>query len=179
LRLLLIFENQNKKSRCKAKAIKEKLKYRITSINDVRVDANHIEVDLFSDDVGDAYKISADLNEKLIEIVDVNKEVNSDYRSYLIQGRFWEAHESLEERWKSEKNQKIKDSIRASIQFCAAMVHYQRCNDNTAKEILRRAAAIDSDIELVKSTIGVDLGNIDRLDPDLASIITQMINPNN
>lgn len=179
MRLLLIFENQNKESRCKAKAIKEKLKQSIASINDVRVDKDHIEVDLFSNDTNDAYKISLYLNEKLIEIVDVNKEVNPDYRSYLIQGRFWEAHESLEERWKNEKNQKIKDSIRASIQFCAAMVHYQRCNDNTAKEILKRAMAIDSDIDLVKSIIGVDLRNIDRLDPDLGSITAQMVKPNN
>ncbi len=175
LRLLIIFENRGKKGRCEAKAIKEELKSVIASINDVRVDTNHIEVDLFSDDAGYADKIKAEIKERILETVSVNEGVNPDYRSYLAQRRFWEAHESLEERWKREKDQKVKDSIRVSIQFCAAMVHYQRCNVETAKEILKRAMAINSDIQLVQSIIGVNMNSMDRIDPDLEQAINQMV----
>ncbi|MEM4151028.1 MAG: DUF309 domain-containing protein, partial [Conexivisphaerales archaeon] len=161
-----------------AKDIKEKLKHHITTINDVRVDINHIEVDLFSNDVNDPNKISSDLNEKIIETVNIDAEINSDYKLYLMQRRFWEAHESLEKHWKNEKNQKIKDSIRLSIQFCAAMVHYQKCNDNIAKEIFKRAISIDSDIKLVRDIIGIDLNSINSVDLNFESIIDQMMKQN-
>ncbi len=174
LRLLIIFENKNGEERCNAKEIKDKLKSQIGELNDVRVDKNHLEVDLFTEDVNIIEKIASVLRERIVQVVDVSSEISPNYSMYLKQRRFWETHESLEEIWKKEKNQKEKNSIRVSIQFCAAMVHYQRCNDATAKEIVKRAVKIDCDDELVRRIIGVDLSTINRDDPNLESIIEQM-----
>ncbi|MGC8557817.1 MAG: DUF309 domain-containing protein [Nitrososphaeria archaeon] len=178
LRLLLIFENRNDEKRCNAKNIKEKLKQMIPSINDVRIDKDHIEIDLFSENEDCINIIGTYFNKKPIEIIDINKKPNADYRYYLKKGRFWEAHESLEEIWKTEKNQKIKNSIRVAIQFCAAMVHFQRCNDDTANEILKRAILIDSDPTFLKHIIGIDLNSISRLNLNANDIYKMMTSSN-
>gem|GEM_PF-871549 len=175
---MLIFENSNEEKRCNAKNIKEKLKQMIPSINDVRIDKDHIEVDLFYENEDCVNIIETYFNKKPIEIIDVNKKPNADYRYYLKKGRFWEAHELLEDIWKTEKDQKMKNSIRAAIQFCAAMVHFQRCNDDTANEILKRAILIDSDPTFFKHIIGIDLNSLSGSNLNLSDIYEMLTNSN-
>lgn len=175
---MLIFENLNEEKRCSAKNIKEKLKQKIPGINDVRIDKYHIEIDLFSENEDYIDIIGTYFNKKPIEIIDINKKLGADYRYYLKKGRFWEAHESLEEIWKIEKDQKIKNSIKAAIQFCAAMVHFQRCNDDTANEILKRAILIDSDPTFLKHIIGIDLNGVNRSNLNANDVYEMMINSN-
>ena len=174
MRLLLIFENKSGIDRCKGQEIKDKLKSEIGGLNDLRIDKNHLEVDLFSEDVSIIEKIASILKERIIQVIDLNSKIDINYNMYLKQRRFWEAHESLEEIWKNVKDKREKDSIRVSIQFCAAMVHYQRCNDSIAREIIKRALKIDSDNEIIKRIIGVDLSAVSRDDPDLEAIMDQM-----
>jgi len=171
---LLIFENKNGIERCKGQEIKDKLKSGIIRLNDLRIDKNHLEVDLFTEDISIIEKVASILKERVIRVIDLSSKIDINYNMYLKQRRFWEAHESLEEIWKNVKDQRQKDSVRVSIQFCAAMVHYQRCNDAAAREIIKRALKIDCDNELVRRIIGVDLNIINRDDPDLEMIIDQM-----
>jgi hypothetical protein len=178
LRLLLIFENGNEVKRCSAKNIREKLKQMIPSIIDVRIDKEHIEVDLFSENEDCVNIIGTYFNKKPIEIINIDKKLYVDYHYYLKKGRFWEAHESLEEIWKAEKDQKIKDSIRAAIQFCAAMVHFQRCNDDTANEILKRATLINFDPTFLKHIIGIDLIGINGSNLNAIDVYKMMKNSN-
>jgi uncharacterized protein len=65
-------------------------------------------------------------------------EVLSEARGYFNSERFWEAHETLEGLWRvSSGDEKL--LLQGLILICAAFVHHQKKEEDTAQSVLRRA----------------------------------------
>lgn len=65
-------------------------------------------------------------------------EILSEARGYLNSERFWEAHETLEGLWRvSSGDEKV--LLQGLILVCAAFVHHQKKEEDTAQSVLRRA----------------------------------------
>ena len=58
--------------------------------------------------------------------------------SYFNNERFWECHESLEGAWKQSKGEE-KELIQGLILVAAALVHYQKAEDDICLSVLNRA----------------------------------------
>lgn len=148
-RILVILENKGGLGFAQARGALEKLRSMGLNVNDLRVDFNHIEVDLSGGYEG----LAEALGEKIILTKPIEEE-GGDAKSLVCSGRFWEAHEALEGPWRTLKGEEA-ESYRKAILFCAAMVHMQRGDADGFKRILERAVAIRTEAVIVERCIEV------------------------
>jgi uncharacterized protein len=67
------------------------------------------------------------------------EDIISEARNYFNSERFWEAHETLEALWRvSSGDEKL--LLQGIILVCAAFVHHQKSEEETAQSVLRRAS---------------------------------------
>ncbi len=150
---MIILENKKGRDARQARAVLERLRELGLNVNDVRVDFDHIEVDLN----GSYNGIEDAVEEKVLEVKSVEEE--GDAMLLICAGRFWEAHEALEKPWRSLKGDQA-ESYRKAILFCAAMVHMQRGDADGFKRILERAAAIKTGAVIVERCLSEALNAI-------------------
>ncbi|WP_243674725.1 DUF309 domain-containing protein [Vulcanisaeta distributa] len=102
-------------------AHRQELMSRLRSIGlkviNIRVASNHIEIDLYNNDIT-TEKIQAlgFIIKETININEENEELNEEYaiRKYVElfnEERFWEAHEVLEKVWRRNKDEGIRGLI--------------------------------------------------------------------
>ena len=114
-------------------------------IRDCRVSSKFIELDI------SVHKNNLDfLLEKLVSIgqtdharLIIEEEIEKDQLvkdgiSYFNNERFWECHEALEGAWK-QSNGDEKELIQGLILVAAALVHYQKDEDDICLSVLGRA----------------------------------------
>ena len=78
-------------------------------------------------------------NSRLIIEEEIEKEqLVKDGVSYFNNERFWECHEALEGAWK-QSNGEEKELIQGLILVAAALVHYQKAEDDICLSVLGRA----------------------------------------
>ena len=78
-------------------------------------------------------------NSRLIIEEEIEKEqLVKDGISYFNNERFWECHEALEGAWKQSKGEE-KELIQGLILVAAALVHYQKAEDDICLSVLGRA----------------------------------------
>ena len=120
--------------------------YGITAvIRDCRVSSKFIELDI------SVHKNNLELlleklssigqtdNSRLIIEEEIEKEqLVKDGVSYFNNERFWECHEALEGAWKQSKGEE-KELIQGLILVAAALVHYQKAEDDICLSVLGRA----------------------------------------
>ena len=120
--------------------------YGITAvIRDCRVSSKFIELDI------SVHKNNLELlleklssigqtdNSRLIIEEEIEKEqLVKDGISYFNNERFWECHEALEGAWK-KSNGEEKELIQGLILVAAALVHYQKAEDDICLSVLSRA----------------------------------------
>ncbi len=70
----------------------------------------------------------------------------ADGISFMVQERFWEAHEAFEYLWKNSNGME-KLTIRFIIMVCTAFVHLQRGHYKIYNEVMNNALKIDTYIE--------------------------------
>ena len=114
-------------------------------IRDCRVSSKFIELDI------SVHKNNLELlleklssigqtdNSRLIIEEEIEKEqLVKDGISYFNNERFWECHEALEGAWKQSKGEE-KELIQGLILVAAALVHYQKAEDDICLSVLGRA----------------------------------------
>ena len=114
-------------------------------IRDCRVSSKFIELDI------SVHKNNLELlleklssigkndDSRLIIGEEIDKEqLVKDGISYFNNERFWESHEALEGAWK-KSNGKEKELIQGLILIAAALVHYQKAEDDICLSVLGRA----------------------------------------
>ena len=120
--------------------------YGITAvIRDCRVSSKFIELDI------SVHKNNLELLlEKLVPIGQIDdsrliieeeiekEKLVKDGISYFNEERFWECHEALEGAWKKSKDDE-KELIQGLILVAAALVHYQKAEDDICLSVLGRA----------------------------------------
>ena len=120
--------------------------YGMTSvIRDCRVSSKFIELDI------SVHKNNLELLlEKLVSIGQIDhsrliieeeiekEQLVKDGISYFNDERFWECHEALEGAWKQTKDDE-KELIQGLILVAAALVHYQKAEDDICLSVLGRA----------------------------------------
>ena len=120
--------------------------YGITAvIRDCRVSSKFIELDI------SVHKNNLELlleklssigqngDSRLIIEEEIEKEqLVNDGISYFNNERFWECHEALEGAWKQSKGEE-KELIQGLILVAAALVHYQKAEDDIRLSVLGRA----------------------------------------
>ena len=120
--------------------------YGITAvIRDCRVSSKFIELDV------SVHKNNLELlleklssigqndDSRLIIEEEIEKdELVKDGISYFNNERFWECHEALEGAWKQSKGEE-KELIQGLILVAAALVHYQKAEDDICLSVLGRA----------------------------------------
>ena len=120
--------------------------YGITAvIRDCRISSKFIELDI------SVHKNNLELlleklssigqtdNSRLIIEEEIEKEqLVEDWVSYFNNERFWECHEALEGAWKQTKGEE-KELIQGLILVAAALVHYQKAEDDICLSVLGRA----------------------------------------
>ena len=114
-------------------------------IRDCRVSSKFIELDvsvhknnleLLLDKLS---SISQTDHSRLIIEEEIEKEqLVKDGISYFNNERFWECHEALEGAWKQSKGDE-KELIQGLILIAAALVHYQKDEDDICLSVLSRA----------------------------------------
>ena len=116
-----------------------------STIRDCRVSKKYIEFDVSvgharMDILMDKLQVIAPLDHaKLVEETQVDKEQGVQQGvSYFNDERFWEAHEVLESVWKKSYEGE-KELVQGIILIAAALVHYQKDENNICLSILKRA----------------------------------------
>lgn len=145
-RIIVVLENRRGLKFGDARRLLERLRSMGIRANDLRVDVDHLEVDA----EGSPEAISKELGERIVEVRPV--EGATDARRLLCSGRFWEAHEALEEPWRGLKGDEA-EGYRKAILFCAAMIHMQRGDAEGFRRILERALAIAQRAFLVEGCL--------------------------
>ena len=120
--------------------------YGITAvIRDCRVSSKFIELDISVHKnnlellVEKLSSIGKTDNSRLIIEEEIEKEqLVKDGVSYFNNERFWECHEALEGAWKQSSGEE-KELIQGLILVAAALVHYQKAEDDICLSVLRRA----------------------------------------
>ena len=120
--------------------------YGITSvIRDCRVSSKFIELDISVHEnnlellLEKLSSIGQTDNSRLIIEEEIEKEqLVKDGISYFNNERFWECHEALEGAWKQSKGEE-KELIQGLILVAAALVHYQKAEDDICLSVLGRA----------------------------------------
>ncbi|MCY0852245.1 MAG: DUF309 domain-containing protein [Thermoplasma acidophilum] len=120
----------------------------------IRRHSDSLELSFFIDD----RKISEILNENCSYAIVLCQDCKEDFHAdpdaafrnarYLVsRERFWEAHEALEDAWRSAYGSR-KDRIQALIWIVAAQVHWQMGQADTAVRMHQKAMdVISSDLE--------------------------------
>jgi predicted metal-dependent hydrolase len=120
--------------------------YGITAvIRDCRVSSKFVELDISVHKnnlellVEKLSSIGKTDNSRLIIEEEIEKEqLVKDGVSYFNNERFWECHEALEGAWK-QSNGEEKELIQGLILVAAALVHYQKAEDDICLSVLGRA----------------------------------------
>lgn len=117
-------------------------------IRDVRVASSHVELDVSVDSAA-IDKITEQLNpvgkrlraRHIIESDVQTKDAIHQGVEHFNSERFWESHESFEGVWRDcTKGSTERDATQGIILAAAALVHYQKDEDDIALSILHRAA---------------------------------------
>jgi predicted metal-dependent hydrolase len=135
-------------------------------VNDVRVASDHIEIDVFCDDLKNLGKVNE--FSKLMFFRDLSRfEFNGDIFKKVIElfnsERFWEVHELLEILWRKAEG-KEKSLLHGLILTAAALVHIQRNNITRAVSIFKRALYEMKDFSGTYNGINVSLIKMKILD---------------
>ena len=120
--------------------------YGITAvIRDCRVSSKFVELDISVHKnnlellVEKLSSIGKTDNSRLIIEEEIEKkQLVKDGVSYFNNERFWECHEALEGAWK-QSNGEEKELIQGLILVAAALVHYQKAEDDICLSVLGRA----------------------------------------
>ncbi|AAT44081.1 DUF309 domain-containing protein [Picrophilus oshimae] len=107
-------------------------------IHDLRCAFDHTEISSFENidfNIIDDYLFYIELNEKSYTF--------NDGISLMVQERFWEAHEALEQLWR-HSNGLEKSTLRFIIMVCTAFVHLQRGHYSIYHEVMENALKIDT-----------------------------------
>ena len=120
--------------------------YGITAvIRDCRVSSKFIELDISVHKnnlellLEKLSSIGQNSDSRLIIEEEIEKEeLVKDGISYFNNERFWECHEALEGAWKQSKGEE-KELIQGLILVAAALVHYQKAEDDICLSVLGRA----------------------------------------
>ena len=120
--------------------------YGITAvIRDCRVSSKFVELDISVHKnnlellVEKLSSIGKTDNSRLIIEEEIEKkQLVKDGVSYFNNERFWECHEALEGAWKQSKGEE-KELIQGLILVAAALVHYQKAEDDICLSVFGRA----------------------------------------
>ena len=120
--------------------------YGITAvIRDCRVSSKFIELDISVHKnnlellLEKLSSIGQNSDSRLIIEEEIEKgELVKDGISYFNNERFWECHEALEGAWKQSKGEE-KELIQGLILVAAALVHYQKAEDDICLSVFGRA----------------------------------------
>ena len=112
-------------------------------IRDCRVSSKFIELDVSVHNLELLLEKLSSIGEngdsRLIIEEEIEKEqLVKDGISYFNNERFWECHEALEGAWKQSKGEE-KELIQGLILVAAALVHYQKAEDDICLSVLGRA----------------------------------------
>jgi hypothetical protein len=119
------------------------------SASHFRVATNALEFNMFAKNESELDERKRLLTQKPFKIIDVRLLDSApkvvDEEEALIEGvqlfneeRFWECHEALEQAWHPSTGVE-RDAIQSIILTAAALVHYQKGEEETCLSILRRA----------------------------------------
>lgn len=135
---------------------------------DVRLDVDHSEVDVEGQGV-------PEWECEVLDVVDVGSLEHVSGISPLRRGlelmssgRFWEAHEVLESAWHSSAGP-AKDALGFLIKCCAAAVHLQRGDHETAARVASRAAAVSVDPSCMSGALSELRSSCASIEPDSIS----------
>lgn len=120
-----------------------------SSIGHLRISNSAVEFDLFASDSKDLASKRSVLEDKIAKALTVksldvlptprNKlEVLQEGIGLFNEERFWECHEVLEQIWHPAKGSE-RDVVQGLILTAAALVHYQRAEDEVCLSMLKKA----------------------------------------
>lgn len=170
LRYLLRLENKDHYSPNDVQIVAERTRNTLGSAGSAshfRVGSVAIEFNLFAKDeadLADKSTLLAKAGFKIITskrldapILITNKDgMFAEGLSFFDEERFWEAHEALEQLWRTAEGEE-RDVIQSLILTCAAFVHYQKGETDIGLSILRRARA---KMQLELKTLPFDMENL-------------------
>lgn len=140
-------------------------------VRDMRVSTKYLEFDVSvkKEDLNDVIKkfqVLGTLNDArhVVEEKIEKEEALKRAKQYFNDEKYWECHEVLESVWK-KTHEGEKDLVQGIILVAAALVHYQKSEDDICLSIMRRA------IEKLSSSSGV----YHDIDMDKFKKITQYI----
>ena len=115
-------------------------------VRDARVSRSHIEYDVSLPSDGMTENLDHLFREigsyagsyQVVERKKEKQEAISEALTFFNEEKYWIAHEILESIWKQSKGTE-KDLIGGIILVCAALVHYQKDEENVCISILERA----------------------------------------
>lgn len=122
-----------------AREIKSKLKN--IRLNDIRIASNHVELDLFCEDLEECKKAIGEMFSIVASRIIGEDKIEDHYNEALKlfnDERFWEVHEVLENVWRRLQGEE-KRIVHGIILLAAAMVHAQKERKEVALSLLRRA----------------------------------------
>ncbi|MBB5252313.1 DUF309 domain-containing protein [Sulfurisphaera ohwakuensis] len=114
--------------------IKNKLRQMGINVIDVRI-CKYVEIDFYEDE-----RIISILGKPLFTSEKL------PFEKLFFNGRFWESHEILEEKWRVEKDEKKKKYLQALILISASMIKYCKGQKEISDSLLDRALSLISEL---------------------------------
>lgn len=115
-------------------SIKEKLRKEEINVIDVRI-CKYVEIDAYE-------------NDRITEILGNPLFIGGkdSFENLFFNARFWESHETLEEKWKIEKDEKKRKYLQALILLSASMVKYCKGEKEVSDLLLEKALSFISEL---------------------------------
>lgn len=142
--MIIILDNSAKLKPATARRLKEDISRRVTPVN-VRVASHHIEVsvvggvdlssliDYLESTVGKVLLVTTSRS-----MVTSRDEALERYAGFVLEERFWEAHEVLEGVWRTSRNEVERSWLKMLIKVAALMAKVQEGGFDTAMEMASR-----------------------------------------
>lgn len=126
-----------------ADGLKGQLRLR-SNVIDVRKGPKYMEVDV----LGDYSNVIEALGNPLF------KSSSFDDFSSFWDGRFWEAHEAIENLWREEKDSYLRTYYQALILICASMIKFYKGDINVSDALMKKAISMLSSVPKYKKEEG-------------------------
>ncbi len=105
----------------------------------VRIGYNHIELDIYAEDIEIVKKKLVKMGYKIIDYIKLDEEEKysiNDLCRLLRDERYWESHEILEEIWRENRSESIRWIIRVLVALIKIQMNQPDIAENIRSEIL-------------------------------------------